>query len=235
MTAIQLSDAIGQIIDTLHTRSEQGGDARLRADALALFTETALLKATESSQGQDRLARLITQAGSATMKRWLETIRRSAKVPVDAVRHGCEANRFVATEREHHTLNEALAPARSALEKQAKAAAMGYLNAIEARRLKAWRAMEVPFLGATDGPIDEFEKQRERWLGANPRLDPRTRPLQIATAELDLCKVSFSLNLRRSDITPIEVALTMCWHAERGAWFPCRPLTRATKGAMVRP
>jgi hypothetical protein len=112
---------------------------------------------------------------------------------------------------------------------------MRYLNVIERRRSEDWRTMELPFLGAKEGPIGDFATQRERWLGANPRLDPRNGTLQVATAQLDLCEVSLALGLSRSDTTGVEVALSMCWHSERGNWFPCRPLTRGTKGAIVRP
>ena len=239
VTVTQLIDAIGQVIEALERRSERGVDSRLRADALALFTYSTQLKTSHPGDALDtshaRIAQLMTRAGAPTMERWLKTIRRSAKAPVDVARHGCEASRFVQTEPEKQALTKALEPARSTLEERAKEAALRYLNAIETRRFKAWRTMEQPFLGAAEGAIDEFADQRERWLAANPRLDPRTAALHIAAAEFDLCKVSLALNLSRGDTTPVEVALTMCWHAERGAWFPCRPLTRATKDAMVRP
>ena len=235
----QLTDAIALLTEALKERAETGDMTALRGDALALLKVVTLLKAVSDSgslsTSDAHLTTLVSDAGAKAMAQWLQTIRRAVKAPVDVARHGCEAGRFVETDAERGALAEALKGARATLTSRAKKAALAYLKAIESRRFKLWRTMEQPFLDPATGTLDAFASQREGWLAANPRLDPRTGALQIATAALDLCKVSLALTLKRSETTPAEVALTMCWHGEHGAWFPCRPLTRATNGAMVRP
>ena len=239
VTPAQLNAATTHLIDGLHTRGEGEIDSRLRDDASALLAQLKRMAprvtGPKADEGAQTLEALITRTGRATMERWLKTLRATSKKPTEAARHGCEAGRFAQTAAERQALTDALADTRHALDQGARKAALKYLLAIETRQAKSWRKMEQPFLGATEGPLDEFIAQRERWLAVNPRLDPRTGALQIATAELDLCSVSATLGLSRSDTTPVEVALTVCWHAERRAWFPCRPLTIANNKAMVRP
>jgi len=235
VTPAQLNTAIAHLIEGLHTRGDREIDSRLRADASALLAQIKRTDPKATGANAQKLEALITRAGSATMERWLKTLGATSKKPTEAARHGCEAARFVQTAVERQALTDALADTRHALDRGARKAAAKYLSAIEARQAKPWRKMEQPFLGATEGPLGEFVAQRERMLAANPRLDPRTGALQIATVELDLCSVSATLGLSRSDTSPVEVALTVCWHAERRAWFPCRPLTIASNKAMVRP
>lgn len=235
----QLTDAIALLTEALKERAAAGDMTTLRGDALALLKIVTPLKTVNGSDSlstnEAQLTTLVSDAGATAMAQWLKTIRRAAKAPVDVARHGCEADRFAETDAEREALAEALKGAHATLTAQAKKAALGYLKAIESRRFKLWRTMEQPFLDPATGTLDAFASQREGWLAANPRLDPRTGALQVATAALDLCKVSLAMTLKRSETTPAEVALTMCWHGERSAWFPCRPLTRATNGAMVRP
>jgi len=233
ITASALKVARETLISSLEARQSSGSDAgaRLREDALMLFEHEGLQMLIEEEH--DRLEAIIRATGSAKMDTWLRAIKRATKQPIKASRLACEAFKFAKIKSESELLQGASAQINASLEAEGRKGAMRYLSAIETRDFKTWRSLETPFLGASSNEAAAFAGTREDWLAASPALDPKGAPLRITQTKLDICKASLSLALTRGkEGAPTEVELTMCWHPEGRAWFPCRPLTSTAKGGI---
>ena len=202
---------------------------RLRADAGTLLT---LL--VDGSNLRGRLEALVDRGGAAALARWVHTIEAAREHPIDATRHGCQAMKFALTAAERATLEGAMKPAVVTLEVAAREVTRAYLEAIAKRDLAAWRLLELPFMRAGDSDEASFAAGRRRWVNEAKDIDPRDREMVIADLTLDICESRVHLTLGR-DATQRDASLELCWEAESGRWYPCRPLTRWSAKAMIRP
>ena len=227
-----LGAAMELVMTALESRAEEASTLALRDEALGLLKAPSLIEALKD--GAPRLDALITHSGRDEMARLTDAIARAGQRVDKLARAACEAEAFAQSAEEKRALEGTLGKIRDVMIKGASKAAKGYLSSIGARRFKAWRKLEEPFLGAQKETLEDFSASRGRWLASNPRFDPAEAMHMIARTEVALCKPSVSLGLNWKAGQEVAVELTMCWH-ELGAWFPCRPLTRARKGAMVKP
>ena len=227
-----LGAAMELVINALEIRSEGANPLELRLEALSLLKAPSLIEALED--GARRVDTLITKTGRAEMARLAGAITRAGLRVDKLAEAACEAEAFAHSAEERRALEERLGEIRTNMIEGASQAAKDYLSSIGARRFKAWQKLEEPFLGADKETHEDFRASRGRWLQSNPRFDPAEVMHQIERAEVAFCKPSVSLGMNWKAGQEVAVELTMCWHTV-GAWFPCRPLTRTRKGAMVAP
>ena len=223
-----------RVLTSLESDQRGARAPQVRQHALMLSKQSALIGTLEG--GAERVARIITKSGQDDMERLTRAVRASSGPMSQRMKLACEAFTYAKTEAEFAGVDKATSKLRAQLETQASGAARRYLKAIETRDFKRWQALETPFLEASSTSRGDFSRTRRAWLEAHPGLDPRRAPLKISDLNVNICKGSLSFALARGmQGSPAEVALTMCWHAQGRAWFPCRPLTNKPKGSEVKP